>query len=702
MPPSSARRTRARRDPDTHEASDVDHHESSPSRPARKRRKMEAASTSLLSSEQVVSEGLKDSGMTQEDTSMGSDSILNAVVASLSTATEDVRVATDHANTRLEREYKNGVQAYAKIAGATWTYYVKSLKINIGRPPDAAPPTMDEPVGSGNGTSTTPAPLDDTLVHIDLGPSKLVSRQHASIEYSSGETAHWQLMVNGRNGVRINDRSFKRGSTISLRSGDILEIGGTQMMFVTPDEEPQIEPVFIQRCRARAGQDENGIFLGSSHSHGTNSLLPKSSSTHHLSSAAHYGSSGQVPLASAAPADYNRQSTPTSFRAPDTDPRTKQSPAYNRGLMLESTEEIDYSQESAKDLKPPFSYATMIGQAILASDEEKLTLNNIYQWIMDRYAFYRRSQSGWQNSIRHNLSLNKAFEKVPRRTDEPGKGMKWQIVPAHRDEFTKRTSRNSTKGAHRGSSAPNSPAAKEGLASMQGPSSQMGHGTGLDDSRDLPTSSHAVKHSPRSITPPPMSSYSIAAKEAYTPERGSGLGVHRSLENGTQDLEDASPLPVSRRAHGRTLYGLSDAAQGSPPTLSSSAYLDDNQPMITPAPRRQHPKLVPPSAAQVPSTYMPTSSPAPFWKYVDLGSSTPARPMPDMSPTKSHGLPVPQSSSPPPQMGSRSSRSPTEAAQQARLDGRGEQPADVKMEEPGPEDGEEDMEEMGGGIDLAR
>ena len=77
--------------------------------------------------------------------------------------------------------------------------------------------------------------------------------------------------------------------------------------------------------------------------------------------------------------------------------------------MIESTEEIDYSKDSAKDLKPPYSYANMIAQAIFSSEEEKLTLNNIYTWIMDKYAFYRYSQTGWQ--VRYLMSLqHSAFE----------------------------------------------------------------------------------------------------------------------------------------------------------------------------------------------------------------------------------------------------------------------------------------------------
>ena len=63
---------------------------------------------------------------------------------------------------------------------------------------------------------------------------------------------------------------------------------------------------------------------------------------------------------------------------------------------MESTQEIDYSRDAAKDLKPSYSYATMIAQAIFSSEEEKLTLSNIYAYIVDKFAFYRHSNSGWQ------------------------------------------------------------------------------------------------------------------------------------------------------------------------------------------------------------------------------------------------------------------------------------------------------------------
>lgn len=76
--------------------------------------------------------------------------------------------------------------------------------------------------------------------------------------------------------------------------------------------------------------------------------------------------------------------------------------------------------------KPPYSYANMIGMALLRAPERRLTLAEIYNWIMEHFKYYKRGESGWQNSIRHNLSLNKAFEKAGKSKDK--KGHYWKIV----------------------------------------------------------------------------------------------------------------------------------------------------------------------------------------------------------------------------------------------------------------------------------
>jgi hypothetical protein len=141
----------------------------------------------------------------------------------------------------------------------------------------------------------------------------------------------------------------------------VLEIGGIQMIFVLPTPLPRSTLLVIHARQ--------------------NNLPPPF----------------QTPSPSKRAAISRRSSSPSALYPQGV--RIVQGPriiASPNGTEYSQQGEIDLSLESSREIKPQYSYAMMIAQAILSVPERKMQLSKIYDFIMSRYAFYRYTKSGWQ------------------------------------------------------------------------------------------------------------------------------------------------------------------------------------------------------------------------------------------------------------------------------------------------------------------
>eukprot|EP00842_Homolaphlyctis_polyrhiza_P006846 jgi/Hompol1/750/HPOL_000536-RA len=78
--------------------------------------------------------------------------------------------------------------------------------------------------------------------------------------------------------------------------------------------------------------------------------------------------------------------------------------------------------------RPEQSYMELIIEAIESSPCRMMSLQEIYEHIKARYVYFQNAPPTWQNSIRHNLSVQRLFEKKPRPQSRPGKGGLWTIA----------------------------------------------------------------------------------------------------------------------------------------------------------------------------------------------------------------------------------------------------------------------------------
>ena len=242
---------------------------------------------------------------------------------------------------------------------------------------------------------------------------------------------------------------------------------------------------------------------------------------------------------------------------------------------------VDRIAHSRRRRRPPYSYSSMITQAIASSPEGRMTLREIYTWISTNFSGYPMAgpdSQGWQNTVRHNLSLGKIFQKKPRTAQDiydscssgnpsqsqaaRGKGGWWTLHPVvlsqirsgqrtHNDEFDdverlveiENAAASSKASGSAAMAASVSTASADGATSARRSSAEMGRNKSLSRQRSYSDSMDPTAVEQR------RSGSSHQSSTAPVSRKGS-IGAGR---NGSAVRSPYAPYashPVERKASG--------------------------------------------------------------------------------------------------------------------------------------------------------
>ncbi|KAK9466558.1 fork head domain-containing protein [Lipomyces arxii] len=385
------------------------------------------------------------------------------------------------------------ISAYARLDFASFTFYVQTLQVVMGRhvenhqgqrhgpnPGDRTSLGRAPSKGADIETANKPTPVGvNGAIDVHLGTAKAISRRHAKIFYNFANQ-RFEFSVLGRNGAFVDDVFVEKGATVQLNHGSRVQIGQIGFTFLLPsssnlDGGDSNESQTIRPADAISFRDANTFSqlpvvsqedeikhedqpsLQEANAEVTNynnffsEIAPEEieldqqqdidlqvqteeqqrhdeelrqaefNVLHALTGSrldveSHINQDGKVISDSSLDPLLSRDGTPQEQQS-----RNK---ILKRAEKRHPTPPSPSSIPEEYRVKPPNSYSSLIEISLQTfATERGMSLSDIYQAIQELFPYYRFAPYGWQNSVRHNLSLNKLFVKIAKE----GKGWLWGL-----------------------------------------------------------------------------------------------------------------------------------------------------------------------------------------------------------------------------------------------------------------------------------
>ncbi|PPR02431.1 hypothetical protein CVT24_001980 [Panaeolus cyanescens] len=454
------------------------------------------------------------------------------------------------------------ISAYYSLVFPHFTFYIQTLSITIGRrcAPNAA-------------TSST---AEQTQVDVDLGALKSVSRLHAKIEYDQDED-RFVLVVIGRNGAWVDGVWSGAGTRAPLGERSQIQIASRTFHFVLPPPPPPED--------TPSPSSQSSTNRPRSPSVDITSISPPSSQPSHSPpplpevklpppSPSLSPQLPPTPILAPVPKLKPKAALPPPPQLPNSNAigkSTKANPKKRKKSDVDPTPVIERPKPEDMPPKPPYTYAQLIYRAIRDIDG-KATLQEICNWIIDKYEYYRYADGAWMSSVRHNLSSGRAFLKMERCGGDRGKGFFWSIDEKYAQALEEQESKATQAAA----------AAALALASgSTDPAVTKGRKKDKGSSVLEPPFKRSVKGDTKNTPlPPPLTSSPLAFKSigSATAAKSTSLTSPPATSNTVTTSGLATTGVFAYPSHPQQSHTVSASSQGSTTTMYSGV------PMTAPNP----------------------------------------------------------------------------------------------------------------------